>query len=55
MLVNNVKETVDNLKRIADSNEKLLNSQQKKNRIFLILGIAGPTIAAISLIISLLK
>ena len=55
MLVNNVKETVDNLKRIADSNEKLLNSQQRKNRIFLILGIAGPTIAAISLIISLIK
>ena len=53
--MNNVKETADSLKRIADINEKLLNSQQKKNKIFLILGIAGPTIAAISLIISLLK
>ena len=51
MLVNNVKETSDNLKRIVEINEKLLNSQQKKNKIFLV----GTAIGIISIIISLLK
>ena len=55
MLVNNVKETADHLKRIVEINEKLLNSQQKKNKIFLILGIIGTATGIISLIISQLK
>ena len=49
------KEDSDNQKRTADYTEKLFLAQQKKNRIGLILKIIIPTIAAISLIISLLK
>jgi len=55
MLINNVKENTDVLKKIANSSEELLKSQQKKNKLFLILGLIGTATGIISLIISQLK